>query len=101
MPHTTLNALVPEPENCKQILARDGRLRISLARLASGVAAGRTLCGRGNARTQWWTLIATREMFAASSAHDPLRFANPMAFVHLQTEFSHVVDDGVASKPAA
>lgn len=101
MPSPTLNALVPDPKHCRQILARDGHVRISLARLASGVATGRTLCGRGNARTQWWTLFADREMFVACSAHDPLRFSNPMAFVHLQTEFSHVVDDAVASKPAA
>lgn len=101
MPRRTLTPLVPDPERCTQIVARDSRLRISLAKLGSGVAEGRTLGGRGNARTQWWALFPTREVFDACAAHDQLRFSNPIAFAQLKTEFSHVVDDAVADEPAA
>lgn len=101
MPRRTLSPLVPDPEPCTQIVARDGRIRISLSRLGSGVAAGRTLGGRGNARIQWWALFPTREAFDACAAHDPLRFSNPIAFMHLKTEFSHVADDAIASESAA
>jgi hypothetical protein len=101
MPRRTLIPLVPDPERCTQIVARDGRLRIGLVRLGSGVAEGRTLAGRGNARTQWWTVFPTRQTFEACAAHDPLRFSNPIAFLQLQTEFSHVVDDAVARRSVA
>jgi hypothetical protein len=100
MPRRTLTALVPDPPHAREILAHDGRVRISLTRLGSGVAEGRTLAGRGSARSQWWALFNTGVMFDACAAHDPLRFSDPLAFVNLRTEFSHVVDDAAIAQSA-
>ena len=101
MPRRTLNALVPDPQHCQEVVAHDGRVRISLAKVSSGIAEGRTLGGPGNTRTQWWSLFDSREMFDACVAHDQLRFANPIVFMQLKTEFTHVIDDTSANEPSA
>ena len=65
---------------------------VSFVRLRSGVAAGSTKRGSGNARTEWWSLFMTREQFHASCADDTLRFADPLLFAEMKAEFDHVFD---------
>lgn len=66
-------------------------LEVHLLSIPSGVAAGRTRAGRGNSRTEWWTLFGTREQFDACLDTDPLRFAAPLLHAQLKREFDHVI----------
>jgi hypothetical protein len=101
VPRRSLTALVAAPPHCREIVDREGRVHISVARLACGIGEGRTLVGPGNTSTQWWLIHSSGAAFDACTAHDPLRFTNPLVFKALKAEVSHVADATTAREPSA
>ena len=86
------DAMIPPP--CERADVRGGNdpWRVSLVKVPSGVAAGRTRRVQGNAQTEWWALFVTREQFDACLTTDPLRHADPLLFAQIKREFDHVFD---------
>jgi hypothetical protein len=75
-----------------EIRARDDRWRVSVARIRTGVVAGRMRRGSGNAHTCAWSLFRTREQYDACAARDSLRFVDPLMFVQVRKEFHDAFD---------
>ena len=92
MPQPTDDPVIRTPNDGPAGRGRGDVWRARLVRVPSGVAAGRTKRGRGNALTEWWTLFSSRDHFDVCSAADPLRFADPLLFAQITKEFDHVFD---------
>lgn len=87
----TADAFIPPPSERADV--RGGNpWRISLVKVPSGVAAGRTQQVHGNAHTESWALFMTREQLNACLTTDPLRHADPLHFAQIKREFDHVFD---------
>lgn len=92
MSHRTTGSVIPPPHPRTNVRGRDEFWRVSLVKVTSGVAAGRTRRGRGNATTEWWALFMSREQIDACSTADPLRFSDPLLFAQIKKELDHVFD---------
>ena len=69
-----------------------GRWRLSIARVGCGVVTGRLRHGRGNAHSAVWALLRNRRQVEAFTAHDPLRFDDPLLFSQARKVLEHVFD---------
>lgn len=74
--------------------ARDGGAfdvrQVELVGVSSGVAAGRKLRVKANARAEWWTMLTTLDQFDACISAGALRFEDPILFAQVRREFEHV-----------
>lgn len=80
---------LPQSEHASDGDASDIR-QFELVGVSSGVAAGRKLQVRHNARVEWWTMLTTLDQFDACLTAGPLRFQDPILFAQFRREFEHV-----------
>ena len=74
--------------------------QVQLVRVAGGVAAGRVLAAKGNARVECWTLLTSLDQFDACLGNGPLRFCDPLLLQKLRREFEHVLNRSSLHEPA-
>ena len=88
----TAETKIPLPHERANVQSRSDSWRVSLVKVPSGVAAGRTCRIQGNVHTESWALFTNRAQFDAFLTTDPLRHADPLRFSQLKWEFDHVFD---------
>lgn len=81
---------ISPPHERANVQSRNDPWRVSLVKVPSGVAAGRTRRIQGNVHTESWALFTNQAQFDAFLATDPLRHADPLLFAQLKREFDHV-----------
>lgn len=72
---------------------------LTFTRVPRGVVTGRRHRHGATAHTDRWALFQTRDQFAQCAARDPLRFADPLMFVRMKTEFDHAYEQAPSTQP--